>query len=73
MYLLTVITGVLCVYNVHTSRVFVKTPYNIEDGKFLIFEKYHNEIILNEYPTFYSRKNIPKCMHENCYNMKSLM
>lgn len=48
------------IYTVHTSTVFVNTPYEIEDGRFLIFEQYHNKIILNEYPAFYSTRELPK-------------
>lgn len=49
------------IYATQAQRVFVKTPYDIEDGKFLVFERYENEVILNEYPAFYSEKCIPNC------------
>lgn len=58
---LILLTLTVLIYATQAQRVFVNTPYDIEDGKFLVFERYKNEVILNEYPTFYSEKCIPNC------------
>lgn len=59
MNLLFLIVLVAQLNNIQTSDVLVETLYTIEDGQFLLIEQYNNFIVLNEYPSFYSKKTIP--------------
>lgn len=56
---LKIIILIIAFYNVHASDVFVLTPYEIENGTFMLFEQYDHEVILNTYPSFYSQQDLP--------------
>lgn len=59
-----IITALLVIFSLHNqiqaSRVFIKTPYEIEDGQFMLFEIYDKYIVLNEYPTIHSTNPLEK-------------
>lgn len=59
MHLLFLILLVAKLNNIQTSNVLVETLYTIEEGQFLLIEQYNNLIVLNEYPSFYSKNVIP--------------
>lgn len=50
---------VITIYNTQASSIFVNIKYEIADGQFMLFERYKDRLVLNEYPTFYSTNNLP--------------
>lgn len=50
----------LSAFQAHASKVFVNTPYELEDASFMIFERYDTYMVLNEYPAFRSENQLQK-------------
>lgn len=47
------------------KHVFVETPYNIENGLFVLLEESVKSIYINEYPAFHSTHVLPLCKYFN--------
>lgn len=53
----------LSAVHIQSSGVFITKYYNIStQGTFLLVEQYKDSLIINEYPTFYTKDHIPFSM-----------